>query len=63
MRALGVSIELVAPVLGHKDTRMVARVYGRMSPEDLAARIYADATNFGVKKSRTIVGQVQWKVQ
>jgi integrase len=58
MRALGVSIELVAPVLGHKDTRMVARVYGRMTPEDLAARIYADATNFGSEKksdnSRTV---------
>jgi integrase len=35
LRASGAPIELIAPVLGHADTRMVERVYGRLPTEDL----------------------------
>src|SRR5690606_27595276 len=31
----GVSLHLVSKVLGHKDTRMVERVYGQLPPEAL----------------------------
>lgn len=42
LRADGVSLELVSAVLGHADTRMVSRVYGRMGVATLADRIRAD---------------------
>jgi integrase len=41
LRAGGAPPDLIAPVLGHADTRMVERVYGRLSPADLAARLGA----------------------
>jgi hypothetical protein len=31
--------DLIAPVMGHVDSRMVERVYGRLTTEDPAARI------------------------
>jgi integrase len=39
LRALGVPPHLIAPVVGHKDSRMVERVYGRLPIDDLAKRI------------------------
>jgi integrase len=36
LQQAGVGNELVAEVLGHEDTRMVERVYGRQSPDDVA---------------------------
>lgn len=36
LRARGVEPQLIAPVLGHADSRMVERVYGRIAPERLA---------------------------
>ncbi len=39
LRAAGAPNDLVAPVLGHADTRMVDRVYGRLSVDDLACRL------------------------
>jgi hypothetical protein len=30
-----VPAEIVAPTMGHRDTRMVERVYGRLSPEEI----------------------------
>jgi integrase len=39
MRAEGVPTDLIAAVLGHRDTRMIDRVYGRLPKEILAARI------------------------
>jgi integrase len=39
LRAAGVSPELIAPVMGHADTRMVERVYGRLPLEDLRRRL------------------------
>jgi hypothetical protein len=39
LRAAGVSPELIAPVMGHADTRMVERVYGRLPVEDLPRRL------------------------
>lgn len=39
MRALGVDISIIAAVLGHTTSRMVERVYGRLSPEDLRTRM------------------------
>ena len=37
MRLARVPAELVAPTMGHRDTRMVERVYGRLSPEEIGA--------------------------
>lgn len=39
LRAAGVSPELIAPAMGHADTRMVERVYGRLPVEDLRRRL------------------------
>ena len=39
LRVLGVDISVVAAVLGHTTSRMVERVYGRLSPAELKARM------------------------
>jgi len=39
LRAAGASPDLIAPVMGHADTRMVERVYGRLPLEDLRRRL------------------------
>jgi hypothetical protein len=39
--AAGVPPDLLAPVMGHADTRMVERVYGRLPVQTLASRIAA----------------------
>ena len=39
LRAAGAEASLVAEVLGHTDSRMVERVYGRLSPAQLAAAL------------------------
>lgn len=41
LKLAGAPNELVAPVMGHKDTRMLERVYGRLNATDLAARLAA----------------------
>lgn len=41
LRAEGAPVDLLAPVMGHADGKMVERVYGRLSPADLAARLSA----------------------
>jgi len=41
MRALGMPLELIAPAMGHADTRMVERVYGRFSENELISRMKA----------------------
>jgi integrase len=45
LRAAGASPDLIAPVMGHADTRMVERVYGRLPLEDLRKRL---STQMGV---------------
>ncbi len=35
----GVPLHIVAAMMGHKDTRMLERVYGRQTPEQLAAAV------------------------
>ncbi len=39
MRQAGVPLELIPPMMGHRDGKMVERVYGRLRVEDLASRI------------------------
>jgi hypothetical protein len=41
MRLARVPGEIVAPTMGHRDTRMVERVYGRLSPEEIGALLSA----------------------
>ncbi len=41
LRVAGVPPDLIAPVMGHADTRMVERVYGRLPIHALASRIAA----------------------
>jgi hypothetical protein len=41
LRADGVPNELSAPTMGHKDTRMLDRVYARLPPELLRERLLA----------------------
>ena len=41
MRLARVPAEIVAPTMGHRDTRMVERVYGRLSPEEVGALLTA----------------------
>jgi hypothetical protein len=35
MREAGFPLELIAPLMGHKDTRMLERVYGRLGPDKI----------------------------
>ncbi|MDB4985918.1 MAG: integrase family protein [Myxococcaceae bacterium] len=42
LRAQGAPPHLIAPVLGHVDSRMVERVYGRLPIDQLAARLSAE---------------------
>jgi Phage integrase family len=56
LRACGVPNELSAPTMGHKDTRMLDRVYARLPPEMLRARLLLalgvkDATEAGARCS------------
>jgi integrase len=41
MRSQGVPPHPIAPMMGHADSRMVERVYGRLSTVDLSARVAA----------------------
>jgi integrase len=41
LRQAGAPVELVAPVLGHVDVKMALRVYARLTPEALGARLLA----------------------
>jgi integrase len=41
LRQAGAAPDLIAPVMGHADTRMVERVYGRMPIDDLERRLAA----------------------
>ena len=41
LRQQGVDPSLIAPAMGHADSRMVERVYGRLPPEDLRDQIAA----------------------
>jgi hypothetical protein len=56
LRAAGAPTELIAPTMGHADTRMVERVYGRLSPDDLRRRIMASVGDLAV----TRVCQTPW---
>jgi len=42
MRLARVPAEIVAPTMSHRDTRMVERVYGRLSPEEIGALLTQD---------------------
>jgi integrase len=54
LRALGVVPSLIAPMLGHRDGRMVERVYGRLEPAELGALVLAQS---GTKLVRTPRGK------
>ena len=41
LRSVGVPPDLIAPCMGHKDSSMVERVYGRLTADSLAAQIRA----------------------
>ena len=41
LRSAGTPTELIAPMMGHADTRMVERVYGRLEPAELRRRVMA----------------------
>ncbi len=56
LRAAGAPTDLIAPVMGHADTRMVERVYGRLAPSDLRRRIMASVGDLAV----TPVCQTPW---
>jgi integrase len=49
LRAKGVEPSLIGTYLGHKDSRMVLRVYGRLAPEQLAHLL---SKSLGEKKPR-----------
>ena len=41
LRRAGISPDLIAPAMGHVDSRMVERVYGRLTPEQLRENLIA----------------------
>src|SRR5438874_182035 len=43
MRIAAFPDELIAPTMGHADTRMLERVYGKLSPEELSHRLLLHA--------------------
>ena len=44
LRAEGVPLEVIAPLMGHATTKMVQLVYGVQTPDELAARVRATCT-------------------
>jgi integrase len=42
LRAAGAALETIAPTMGHRDTRMLERVYAKLPPDLLAARLRAE---------------------
>jgi integrase len=58
LRQAGAAPDLIAPVMGHADTRMVERVYGRMPIDDLERRLavaigQTDCSAFATDSSKT----------
>jgi len=57
LRALGVAPNLIGAAMGHADSRMVERVYGRLTPEELSKLLTEQAgrglPNFGQQQART----------
>lgn len=51
MRADRVPLELIAPAMGHKDTTMLQRVYGRLDGDELGDRLSDYWDTGGTKKS------------
>lgn len=49
LRALGVEPHLIAGMLGHADSRMVERVYGRLAPAELGALVLRQAQSGGTE--------------
>jgi integrase len=47
LRLAGVEPANIAPIMGHADSRMVERVYGRVKPVDLAPMVLATFTSAG----------------
>ena len=43
MRVAAFPDEIIAPTMGHADTRMLERVYGKLSPEELSRRLLLHA--------------------
>jgi len=41
MRAAGVTLANIAPLMGHSDSKMVEKVYGRLSPRELGVLLAA----------------------
>ena len=41
LRLAGVEPANIAPIMGHADSRMVERVYGKVTPMDLASKLSA----------------------
>ena len=41
MKEIGAPNELLAPFMGHRDTRMLERVYGRPDPAELSRQLAA----------------------
>jgi integrase len=48
LRTQGVPPHLIAPVMGHVDSRMVERVYGRLPTDHLAARLAEELGPYGL---------------
>ncbi|MDB4991154.1 MAG: integrase family protein [Myxococcaceae bacterium] len=53
LRARGAPPHLIAPVMGHVDSRMVERVYGRLPFEQLAARLSEELGANSASRTRT----------
>lgn len=52
LRAHGVEPQLIAPAMGHADSRMVERVYGRLVPEQLASLLEQRISRPRAKKAK-----------
>lgn len=50
----GVSLQVIAEVLGHSDTRMTQKHYSHLQPSYVADTIRANLPSFGIKKSNII---------
>jgi integrase len=50
----GVPLIVVARNLGHKDTRMVERVYGHLAPSFVVNAIRAGAPRYGIEPDKKV---------
>lgn len=60
LRAQGAPPDLIAPVMGHADSRMVERAYGRLPTDALARRLAAATGQQRICNRQGRISRIRW---